>query len=71
VVLLVLFSLYTILLCTIVYGVWHKNGGSKGGRLLRNSIAIVLQPCGQCRWGGAIKRRIDSHDKALSRNNIL
>ena len=59
-------SLYTILPCTIVYGVLHKNGGSKGGRILRNSIAKVLQPCGQCRGGGEIKRKIDSHDKALS-----
>ena len=28
---------------------------SGGGRILCNSRAIVLQWCGQCRWGGAIK----------------
>ena len=44
-------SLYTILLCTILYGVGHNNGGSGGVRISRNSIAIVLQPCGQCRGG--------------------
>ena len=46
------FSLYTILQCTILYGIWRENGGSEGGRILRNSIAIVLQPCGRCRWKG-------------------
>jgi len=34
---------------------WHKNGGSEGGRILRNWIATVLQPCGQCRWRGQEK----------------
>ena len=29
-----------------------KTGGRGGVRISRNSIAIVLQPCGQCRWGG-------------------
>ena len=57
-------SLYTILLCAILYVVWHNNGASEGGRILRNSIAIVLQPCGQCRRGGGNKRTIDSCTKA-------
>jgi len=50
-------SLYTILRCTILYGVWHTNGGSEGGRILRNGIAIVLHPCEQCRWEEALKGR--------------
>jgi len=37
------FSLYTILPSPILYGVWHKQGGSVGGRILRNGRAIVLQ----------------------------
>jgi len=41
----------TILSLSIVYGVWHTHGGSEGGRILRNSIAIVLQPCWKYRWG--------------------
>jgi len=49
------FSLYTILPCTIWYGVWHTNGGSEVGRRLRNNSVIVLQPFWQCRWGGAIQ----------------
>jgi len=24
----------------------------QGGRMLLNSIAIALEPCGSCRWGG-------------------
>jgi len=39
----------------MVYGIQIRGRG--GGRILRNSIAIVLQPCGQCRWEGAIKER--------------
>ena len=39
-------SFYTILPCTILYGVWRENGRSEGVLILRNSIAIVLQPCG-------------------------
>jgi len=35
-------SLYTILLCALLYAVWHTHGASEGGRLLRNRIAIVL-----------------------------
>jgi len=37
-----------ILLSTMLHGVWSANGGSEGNRILRNSIAVVLQPCGQC-----------------------
>ena len=48
-------SLYTILLCTILYGVWHKNGVRRGAQILRNRTEMVLPPCGQCRWRGAIK----------------
>jgi len=38
-----LFGLYTILPSPIVYGVWHKHGGSVKGGILRNGRAIVLQ----------------------------
>jgi len=55
----------TILLSTILYGVWYTQGGSVGGRILRNARAIVLQSGRLCRWGGGIKRRIESHNKAL------
>ena len=40
------FSFYTTLPCTILYGVWRENGRSEGVQILRNGIAIVLQPCG-------------------------
>ena len=43
------------MLLPILYGVWHTNGRSRGGRILRESRAIVLQQCGQCRWAGEIK----------------
>jgi len=33
-------GLYTILPSPILYGVWHKGGGSVGGRILRNGRAI-------------------------------
>jgi len=59
-------SLYTILPCRILYGVWHTNGGSEGGQILRNSIARVMQPCRQCRWGGGNERMIDSCTKPRS-----
>ena len=36
-------GLYTILPSPIVYGVWHKRGGSVAGRILRDGRAIVLQ----------------------------
>jgi len=36
-------GLYTILRCTILYGVWHTKDGSAGGRRLRNGRAIHLQ----------------------------
>ena len=46
-------GLCTILLSSIVYGVWYTNGRSEGGaRILPNRHAIVLQHCGQCRWTG-------------------
>jgi len=48
-------SLYTILQCTPLYGVGRENGGSEGCRILRKSIAVVLQPCGRCRWEGQLK----------------
>jgi len=38
----------------ILYGVWHTRGMGGGGRTLCNSRALVLQPCGQCRWPGAV-----------------
>jgi len=47
--------LYTILLCTIWFGVWHESGGSEGVRISRKSVAIVLQPCARCRWEGLYK----------------
>jgi len=37
-------SLHKILLCTMLYGVWHHNWGQEGSRILRTGIAIVLQP---------------------------
>jgi len=37
------FGLHTPLSLSIVYGVWHTQGGSGGGRILRNGRAIVLQ----------------------------
>jgi len=33
----------TILPLPILYGVWHTQGGSGGGHILRTSRAIVLQ----------------------------
>ena len=53
-------SLYTILLCTILYGAWHENGGSEGGQILRNSIATVWA----MQVGGGNRRMIDSCTKA-------
>ena len=39
------FGLYTIWQLPILYGgwIWHTQGGSGGGRILRNSRATVLQ----------------------------
>jgi len=51
-------SLYTIWLLPILYGVKHTAGGSRGGRILPNSRAIVLRQCGQCRWAGRMKERL-------------
>jgi len=54
--------------CIILYSVWHTHGGSEGGRILRHSIAIVLQPCGQCTlWGGVNETRIDSGTQGRER----
>jgi len=36
-------GLYTIFPSPILYGVWHTNGASVGGHILRNGRAIVLQ----------------------------
>jgi len=36
----------------MLYGVWRDIGGSEEDRILRNSIVIVLQPRGRCRWEG-------------------
>jgi len=51
-------GLNTILLVPILYGVWHTKGRSRGGRILPNSRAIVLQQCGQCRRAGRKKGRL-------------
>jgi len=48
-------GLYTILLLPILYGVWHTSGRSRGGRILHDSRATVLQHCEQCRWAGEMK----------------
>jgi len=48
-------GLYKILSLPILYGVWHTQGRSRGGLILRNRRAIVLQQCGQCRWAGEMK----------------
>ena len=53
-----LFSLYKILLSTILYGVWHTKVRSRWGRIMPNSRAIVLQQCGQCRRAGSVKGRL-------------
>jgi len=36
----------------LLYGIWRENGRSEGGWMVCNSNAIVLQPCGRCRWEG-------------------
>jgi len=59
----------TVVASPIFYGVLHKNGGSEGGRILRNGIAIVLQPCGQCMWED--ERMNASCTKASKSNNFL
>jgi len=51
-------GLHTILSLPILYGVWHTKGRSRGGRILPNSRAIVLQQCGQCRRAGRKKGRL-------------
>jgi len=56
---------YTILPSLIVYGIWHKRGGSMARHILRNGRSVVLQQGRCCGWGGGNKRMIDSHKKAL------
>jgi len=51
-------GLCTILLLTIVYGVWHTKERSRGGRVLPSSRAILLQRCGLWRWAGGVKGRL-------------
>jgi len=46
-------SSYRRLPIPMLYVVWHTKGGVGGNRILRNMRAIVLQQCGQCRWGEA------------------
>jgi len=50
-----LFDLYTILPLPISHGVWHIQGESGGGRILRSSRARILQSCEQSRWRGQYK----------------
>jgi len=49
-------SVYTILLSLILHGVWHTQGSSRGGLILRNSRAIVWE----IQVGGRNERTIDS-----------
>jgi len=64
-------GLYPILPSPILYGVWHKKGGSVGGAYIAqwscNSIAIghAMQV------GGGHKRMMYSRNKSLKGNNIL
>ena len=60
-------GLYTILLIPIWYGVRHTKGRSRGGRILPNSRAIVLQQCGQCRRAGRMKRRLTRAETTRSK----
>ena len=57
-------GLYTILPLPILHGVWHIQGESGGGRILRISLAMVLQECGHCRWSGNT-RMINSRSQKL------
>jgi len=52
-------GLYTILLLSIVYGLWHTQYKREveGGRLLPDSRAMVLQQCGKSRWAGGMQGR--------------
>jgi len=59
-------SLFTVLQCTILYGVSRKIGGSEGGRILRNSIAIICQPRGRCTgWRGNERGYIRAHNPSI------
>jgi len=60
-------GLYTILLLPILYGVWHTKGRSRGGRILPNRRAIVLQQCEQCRRAGRMKGRLTSAQMTRSK----
>jgi len=48
--------LHDIAITNMVYGVCmaHTSKGGRGFCILRNSRAILLQWCGQCKWGWAI-----------------
>jgi len=58
-------GLYKILPLLILYGVLHLKEGPEEGRALRNSRALVLQPCVGNAGGGGGGRMMDSHTKAL------
>jgi len=64
-------GLYTISPVPISCGVWHKKGGSVGGRILRNGRAIAY--CNRVGFAGGEgnKLMIDFHNKALKWNNVL
>ena len=56
--------LHNIAIINCVWCMAYK-GAVGGGRILRNSRAIVLQWGRRCRWGGGNERMIDFHYKAL------
>jgi len=58
---------YTILPCTMWYGVWHQHGGSNIAQSYCNSIAIVWA----VQLGGGNTRMVDSYKKPRRENNIL
>ena len=63
-------GLYTILLLPVLYGVWHTNGRSEGGRILPNTRVIVLHQGVQFRWArgmiGWLIRAQKSRGKRIS-----
>ena len=56
--------------CQKLYGVWHTNGRSEGGRILPNTRVIVLHQGGQFRWArgmiGWLIRAQKSRGKRIS-----
>jgi len=62
---LIRLGLYTVLPSPILYGVWHTQGASVAGRILRNGRAIVLQEGRRCMFGEGNTRMIHSHNEAL------